>query len=56
MYALTPEEFDIAHKYFEVAHGKHVLFIEYFNKLWIPKKESWCRAWRSDVSTLKIKV
>lgn len=50
MYAKSPEEFDIVLGLFNLKFKTYDVFVDYFNKLWVPKKENWSHAW-SLVST-----
>lgn len=45
MYSKTPEEFDLSLALFNLKFKEYEGFIDYFNKLWIGKKQNWCLAW-----------
>ncbi|KAG1040313.1 hypothetical protein G6F43_012307 [Rhizopus delemar] len=45
MYAKSCEEFDLAVSLFNVKYKEYTSFVDYFNKLWVPKKQNWSQAW-----------
>lgn len=51
MYAKSCEEFDLSVSLFNVKYKEYTSFVDYFNKLWVPKKQNWSEAW-SQVSLL----
>lgn len=53
MNAENPEEFEIFKEAFYEEWDRYIEFINYFNTVWLPKKENWSKAWRT-VSNLVI--
>ncbi|KAG1141339.1 hypothetical protein G6F36_015709 [Rhizopus arrhizus] len=51
MYAKSCEEFDLSVSLFNIKYKEYTSFVDYFNKLWVPKKQNWSQAW-SQVSLL----
>ncbi|KAG1046890.1 hypothetical protein G6F43_010640 [Rhizopus delemar] len=45
MYAKSCEEFDLSVSLFNVKYKEYTSFVDYFNKLWVPKKQNWSEAW-----------
>ncbi|KAL0582105.1 hypothetical protein ABG067_008213, partial [Albugo candida] len=46
MHASSEETFDLTLQLFHVQFKEQEVFIAYFNKLWVSKKELWSKAWR----------
>ncbi|KAG1501015.1 hypothetical protein G6F53_011179 [Rhizopus delemar] len=45
MYAKSCEEFDLSVSLFNLKYKENISFVDYFNKLWVPKKQRWSQAW-----------
>ncbi|CEI88911.1 hypothetical protein RMCBS344292_03287 [Rhizopus microsporus] len=50
MYSETPEAFDLAHQLFLAEDKKFEVFLAYFNRLWLPRKELRFKAWKQNTS------
>lgn len=45
MHAKTIKEFDLSPNLFPLKYKEYTTFIEYFTKIWVPKKENRSQAW-----------
>ncbi|EIE76341.1 hypothetical protein RO3G_01045 [Rhizopus delemar RA 99-880] len=50
MYAKSCEEFDLSVSLFNIKYKEYTSFVDYFNKLWVPKKQNWSQAWSQEAS------
>ncbi|CEG68003.1 hypothetical protein RMATCC62417_04342 [Rhizopus microsporus] len=50
MYSETPEAFNLAHQLFLAENKEFEIFLAYFNRLWLPRKELRSKAWKQSVT------
>ncbi|PHZ15285.1 uncharacterized protein RHIMIDRAFT_234641 [Rhizopus microsporus ATCC 52813] len=50
MYSETPKAFDLAYQLFLAENKEFEVFLAYFNRLRLPRKELWSKAWKQTAS------
>ncbi|CEG68073.1 hypothetical protein RMATCC62417_04400 [Rhizopus microsporus] len=50
MYSETPEASNLAHQLFLAENKEIEVFLAYFNRLWLPRKELRSKAWKQSVT------